>query len=240
MAAKQTSLHLKRFSNVDWIMASIFLTLSLFGGIVYSGFSRNNFPISSFSKNSSIQDKNIISFPSKNQIQDKNLNRSGHDAVIPESVIDFLEKYKLAEYQKPFFKALQTNRFSELTQEIFDKTGYMMVRLNHAANDIKKKYGTLKNISNLDGHQDFYLFWRPPVMFNNFYYYYEGEEVLALQKMMAEMHLYTARLDGKVGKNLMMAVVGFQKQMGLPVTGFPDSKTIFLLWNKVENTTNDA
>ena len=222
------------------IMASMFLTLSLFGGIVYSGFSRNNFPISSFSTNSSIQDKNISSFPFKNQIQDKNLNYSGHDTVIPESVIDFLEKYKLAEYQKPFFKALQTNRFSELTQEIFDKTGYMMVRLNHAANDIKKKYGTLKNISNLDGHQDFYLFWRPPVIFNNFYYYYQGEEVLALQKMMAEMHLYTARLDGKVGKNLMMAVVGFQKQMGLPVTGFPDSKTIFLLWNKVENTTNDA
>ena len=185
-------------------------------------------------------DKNIISFPSKNQIQDKNLNRSGHDAVIPESVIDFLEKYKLAEYQKPFFKALQTNRFSELTQEIFDKTGYMMVRLNHAANDIKKKYGTLKNISNLDGHQDFYLFWRPPLIVNKFYYYYEGEEVLTLQKMMTEMHLYTASLDGKVGKNLMMAVVGFQKQMGLPVTGFPDSKTIFLLWNKVENTTNDA
>jgi general secretion pathway protein A len=222
------------------LAASIFLTVSLFGGIVYSGFSRNNFQTSSLQINSPVLAKNINSFTVKNQIQDKNLNHLEHDTVIPESVTDFLEKYKFAKYQKPFFKALQTNRLSELTQKIYDETGYMMVRLNHAGNDIRKKYGTLKNISNLDGHQDFYLFWRPPVTFNAFYYYYEGEEVLALQKMMAKMHLYTARLDGKVGKNLMMAVVGFQKQMGLPVTGFPDSKTIFLLWNEVENIKNDA
>ena len=66
------------------------------------------------------------------------------------------------------------------------------------------------------------------MIFNTFYYYYEGEEVLALQKIMAQMHLYTAGFDGKVGKNLMMAVIAFQKKMGLPVTGFPDVKTILL------------
>ena len=64
--------------------------------------------------------------------------------------------------------------------------------------------------------------------------------MLALQKMMAGMHLYTARIDGIVGKNLMMAVVGFQEQMKLPVTGFPDAKTIFLLCHEVENIKNDA
>ena len=222
------------------LAACIFLVLSLFGGIVYSGFSRNNFIISKFNNNIHLKHKVACRFPIKNKIQDKNLNHSGHDTVVPKAVIEFLEKYNLVKYQKPFFKALQTNRFDGLIKEIFDETGYMMVRLNHAANDIKNKYGALKNIANVDGHQDFYLFWRPPVMFNKFYYYYKGEDVLTLQKMMAKMHLYTAPVDGTVGKNLMMAVVGFQKQMGLPVTGFPDSKTIFLLWNEVENVTNDA
>ena len=222
------------------LAASIFLALSLFGGIVYSGFSRNNVSISTSNTNSHLQVKTISNSKIKKTIQDKNPNNSEHDTVIPKAVIDFLEKYKLVKYQKPFLKALQTNRFDELVQEIFDETGYMMVRLNDAANDIKNKYGVLKNISNVDGHQDFYLFWRPPVMFKKFYYYYEGEDVLTLQKMMAKMHLYTAPVDGTVGKYLMMAVVSFQKQMGLPVTGFPDSKTIFLLWNEVENITNDA
>ncbi len=239
------------------LAASIFIALSLFGGIVYSGFSRNISPISSSNNKYSILKDNLGHLKldasqddlkakqsndvlMKIQIHDKDLNHSGQDAVIPKSVFDFLGKYKLAKYQKPFFEALQTNRFNELTQAIFDETGYMLVRLNHVSDDIKKKYGALKNISNLEGHQDFYLFWRPSMIFNKFFYYYEGEEVLALQKMMAEMHLYTARLDGKVGKNLMMAVVGFQEQMGLPVTGFPDAKTIFLLCHEVENIKNDA
>jgi pyruvate carboxylase len=187
-----------------------------------------------------MQVKNIRSISIKNQIQEKDLNHSEQNYVVPESVIDFLEKYKLAEYRKQFFEALQSNRFMEITKAIFDETGYMLVRLNHISDDIKKKYGALQNISNLKGHQDFYLFWRPPMIFNKFYYYYEGEEVLALQKMMAEMNLYTARLDGKVGKNLMTAVVGFQEKMGLPVTGFPDAKTIFLLCHEVENIKNDV
>jgi general secretion pathway protein A len=222
------------------LAASMFLALSLFGGIVYSGFNRNISPTSSIHAKSPMQVKNIRSISIKNQIQEKDLNHSEQNYVVPESVIDFLEKYKLAEYRKQFFEALQSNRFMEITKAIFDETGYMLVRLNHISDDIKKKYGALQNISNLKGHQDFYLFWRPPMIFNKFYYYYEGEEVLALQKMMAEMNLYTARLDGKVGKNLMTAVVGFQEKMGLSVTGFPDAKTIFLLCHEVENIKNDV
>jgi general secretion pathway protein A len=231
---------IKLFKKPLLLAASIFFMLSLFGGIVYSGFSWNISPTSSININYPIQVKNISGDPIKYQIQDKDLIHSGHEAVIPKSVIDFLGKYNLSKYQKPFFEALQKNRFNELTQAIFDETGYMLVRLNHISENIKKKYGALKIVSHLRGHQDFYLFWRPPMILNKFYYYYDGEEVLSLQKMMAEIHLYTARLDGKVGKHLMMAVVGFQRQMGLPVTGFPDAKTIFLLCNEVENIKNDA
>jgi general secretion pathway protein A len=222
------------------LAASIFLALSLFGGIVYSALSRNISPLSSSSENHPIQSIDISNASSKNQILDKDLITSERNTVIPESILNFLEKYKLAEFRKPFFEALQTNRFGAITKKIFNETGYMLVRLNHVSNDIKKKYGVLKNIFKLEGHQSFYLFWRPPMIFSKFYYYYEGEEVLKLQKMMAEMDLYTARFDRKVGKNLMMAVVDFQKQSGLPVTGFPDATTIFLLCHEVGNIKNDV
>ena len=232
--------NLKLIKKPLTLIASTVLALSLFGGIVYSGFSRNISFISSTKTNYPMQVKHISSVPIKNQLQDKELNHLGQDTVIPESVINFLEKYNLSNYQKPFVEALRTGQFKELTESIFDKTGYMLVCLNDVSDQIKKKYGALKYISTPEGHQDFYLFWRPPVMFSKFYYYYKGNEVLVLQKMMAEMHFYTARLDGKVGKNLMMAVIGFQEKMGLPVTGFPDAKTIFLLCHEVENIKNDA
>ena len=222
------------------LVASTFLALSLFVGIVYSGFGRNISPISSINTIYPKVFENNGGVPIKNQIQVKDLNHSEQDAVIPESVVIFLGKYNLSRYQKPFVEALRTNQFKELTETIFDKTGYMLICLNHVSDQIKKKYGTLKYISTPDGHQNFYLFWRPSMIFNTFYYYYEGEEVFALQKMMARMHLYTAGFDGKVGKNLMMAVIGFQEKMGLPVTGFPDAKTIFLLCHEVENVKNDA
>jgi hypothetical protein len=38
----------------------------------------------------------------------------------------------------------------------------------------------------------------------------------------------------------MLAVVGFQKQMGISITGYPDEKTIFLLCREMENIKNDA
>jgi len=231
---------LKLMKRTLTLAASMFLILSLFVGIVYSGFSRNIPLISSIKTNYPIQVKHISSLPINNQIQDKELNHLRQNNAIPESVINFLGKYKLGKFQVPFFKALRTNRFNEITEVIFDETGYMLVSLDHVSDGIKKKYGALKNISNLEGHQDYYLFWRPPMIFNKFYYYYEGKEVFTLQKMMTEMHLYTARLDGRVGKNLMLAVVDFQKQMGLPVTGFPDAKTIFLLCHEVENIKNDV
>jgi hypothetical protein len=165
---------------------------------------------------------------------DKEPNRLGQHSVIPESVIDFLDEYKLSNYRGSFFEALETGRFQALTEVIFEKTGYMLVRLNHVSDHIQSAYGTLKYISNLTGHQNFYLFWRPPLVFTKFYYYYQGEEILKLQQMMARINLYSGLLDGIVGKKLMLAVVNYQKQAGLSVTGYPDGKTIFLLCHEME------
>ena len=155
-------------------------------------------------------------------------------------MINFLDEYKLSNYRDPFFEALETGRFQELTEEIFEKTGYMLVRLDHVSDHIQNAYGTLRYVSNLIGHQQFYLFWRPPLIFTKFYYYYQGEEILKLQKMMAKINLYSGLLDGIVGKKLMLAVVNYQEQAGLSVTGYPDEKTIFLLCHELENLKNET
>jgi general secretion pathway protein A len=231
------------------IAASMILLLSVFGGIVYSGFNGYIPGISSITGIDATLKLDKTGFESKtpdaafqttNYTDDNSEPPSIRHTVIPESVGNFLKEYKLVQYQIPFVNALQTDRFQEITELIYKKTGYMLIMLDHVFDQIENKYGTLKYVSGSSGHPKFYLFWRPPMIVNKFYYYYKGEEILSLQKMMAKIGLYTARMDGKVGKNLMLAVVDFQKQMGLSVTGYPDTKTIFLLCRKLENMKNDA
>ncbi|HIC84992.1 MAG TPA: peptidoglycan-binding protein, partial [Desulfobacterales bacterium] len=45
----------------------------------------------------------------------------------------------------------------------------------------------------------------------------------------ASFNYYRDDIDGIVGPNLMRAVVKFQKEMGLKISGYPDVRTIFLL-----------
>ena len=231
------------------LTSSVLLVLSLFVGIVYPGFNRYIFTISSISgvDTASKADKDRFSsevsnvpLQTMNGTYNKIENRSVPNAFIPESVTNFLKGYKLIEYQASFCEALKTDRFQDITEIIYKKTGYMLIVLGQVSDQIQKKYGTLKYASILEHHPKFYLFWHPPIIVKRFYYYYEGEEILSLQTMMSKIGLYTTNLDGKVGKHLMLAVVGFQKQMGLPVTGYPDAKTIFLLCREMENVKNDA
>jgi general secretion pathway protein A len=247
-----TDLHPKKLTLLKKpfiLTASMMLVLSVFGGIVYSGFNRYIPGISSIAGNEAIlkPDKTRFkpqipdaAFLSMNYTDDKPENSSLRHIVIPESVSNFLKEYKLVQYKLLFFNALKTDRFQEITELIYKKTGNMLIMLDHVSDQLENKYGTLKYVSSSANLPKFYLFWRPPIIVKKFYYYYKGEEILSLQKIMAKIGLYTAKMDGKVGKNLMLAVVDFQKQMGLSVTGYPDKKTIFLLCQKLESIKNDA
>ncbi len=231
------------------LASSVLLVLSSFGGIVYSGFNRYVPGISAITGTGAISKSDKVRF--KSEVPDfasQTMNRTDHITEnsparyrdIPDSIRNFLKEYHLIQYQAPFFESLKTDRIQEVSETIYKNTGFILIRLDHVSDWIEKEYGILKYASSSENHPKFYLFWRPSIIVKKFYYYYKGEEILPLQKMMAEIGLYTARMDGKVGKNLMLAVVDFQKQMGLPVTGYPDAETIFLLCRKMESIKNDA
>jgi general secretion pathway protein A len=231
------------------LAASVLLVLSSFGGIVYSGYNRyipgmsSPAGIDSESKPDKDRFKPVfpgVSSQTIHQPGNKTGDLSAGYIVIPESVSNFLNEYQLVQYRTSFFKALTTGQIQEVSAVIYKKTGYMLIVLDSVSDQIEKEYGTLKYVSDSEIHPKFYLFWRPPIIVKKFYYYYGGEEILPLQKMMAKIGLYTSEMDGKVGKNLMLAVVDFQKQMGLSVTGYPDARTIFLLCREMEKIKNDA
>jgi peptidoglycan hydrolase-like protein with peptidoglycan-binding domain len=52
------------------------------------------------------------------------------------------------------------------------------------------------------------------------------------------MDLYRYKLDGIVGHRLIDAVIRFQTQSGLPVTGFPDPATLFLVCHQNAKVTH--
>jgi hypothetical protein len=151
--------------------------------------------------------------------------------AVPDSVISFLSAYGLESFAIKFQQAQANNNFTDIRDTIFDQTGYQLIKLNTLSNLIRKKYDILSSIDQDNQTPEFYLFWRPRLKIIKFYSGYRGEEISDLQKLLAEFHLYNYNIDGIVGQIIMKSVKIFQTQNNLPVTGFPDPETIFLLAN---------
>ena len=156
------------------------------------------------------------------------------------AVSRFLNEHHLSQYQSPFIRALEENRFSEISALIFRQTGLKLIVLEEISNHVRDNYGILAYPSSVNGKMKFYLFWRPQLIVDHFYYGYQSEEIKHIQLILRALHLYNAPVDGIVGKNLIKAVILFQEQARLPSTGIPDSSTLFLLCQKREGAVHHA
>lgn len=150
---------------------------------------------------------------------------------IPEAVSDFMGVYGLKRFASSFNDALRTQDYKNVSESIFQETGYSLIRLPSLTEAVRKAYGVLVCPDQRGGGDFYFLFWHPELVIRKFYYGYEGKEILKLQKRLAEAKLYKSSMDGLVGKGLMRAVVAFQKQQDIEVTGYPDGRTLFLLYN---------
>jgi len=77
---------------------------------------------------------------------------------LPAPVVDLLKAYKLSMYESPFFEALETGRFHEVTKTIFSRTGYQLIRLEHIPDHVKRKYGVLSYPDAITGKTGYFLF----------------------------------------------------------------------------------
>jgi general secretion pathway protein A len=159
------------------------------------------------------------------------VDSAGRHSIKPLAIKLFLEFYGLSDFEAAFLAALESNQLAGAARLILDKTGYQLIDMQEVPEYIRKQYGILSYPSPLDGRDRHVLFWLPSILIDKFYYSYSGQEIYVLQEIMRKMNLYNADLDGYVGKNLMKGIVEFQKRSDLPVTGYPDAKTIFLIWH---------
>ena len=110
-----------------------------------------------------------------------------------------------------------------------------MVRFSKIPTRLESRFNILRFREKASGAQARLLFWRPPVVVNNFYYDYKGPEIVAIQHILAGKGYYKGKIDGMVGRGLLRAVVDFQRARGLKVTGTADPETVFLMFNIQEN-----
>ena len=116
-----------------------------------------------------------------------------------------------------------------MTEEIYRSTGYELIHLDYVPGFIRKTHVVLSYPLDTGEQESYFIFWRPLFRMNKFYYTYKGLDIYFLQKKLAAIKLYDQNLDGIVGPELLYAVVQFQKQMALQLTGYPDPSTLFLI-----------
>ncbi len=154
--------------------------------------------------------------------------------AITRPINEFLASYALAAHTEAFTRSLNTGQFESIAATIYRSTGYRLIQLDQVTDRVRRRYGVLVYPDAVTGQARYYLFWRPPLTIEQFYYMYQGPEIKALQQELAAIALYQAKIDGVVGKRLLQAVVAFQKQAGLPVSGRPDAATLFHLYHQQE------
>ena len=147
----------------------------------------------------------------------------------PDAIDAFLRSFGLNQWAAKFRAALAHGEMTAFSADLFQNTGYQLVELNQLNANVRKNFGVLSLPREAAKTSIYYVLWRPTIRITNFYYYYQGVEINYLQSLLAKANLYHDKLDKIVGPHLMQAVVKFQEKMGLPVTGFPDSRTLFWL-----------
>lgn len=159
-------------------------------------------------------------------------------SAIDPAIAAFLNIYQLDQYAIDFQKAIHDGALATLAQRIYGETGYQLIQLHTVPEDIRQRYGALAFSIGNNGVPTWLLFWQPQLELRRFYYAYRGDEIYELQKRLAKLHLYQYKVDGIVGNRLMQAVVRFQKQSGLPMTGFPDPVTLFWVCHQKTEVTH--
>jgi len=157
---------------------------------------------------------------------------AGHDEekpLVPPAITEFLKTYSLSKFENAFNDALRFRQFKRVAEEIYRSSGYELIRFDHLPGYIREEHVVLSYPLGPGEQESHFLFWRPLVRMNRFYYTYKGHDIFFLQKKLTALNLYEQPIDGIVDPELLYAVVQFQKQMALQLTGYPDQSTLFLI-----------
>lgn len=154
----------------------------------------------------------------------------------PEAYSDFLKAAGLERLLPVLGKAVEQKRL-----DIFERAvprGHQLLQLDRLPAQAKVEYSAFPWKSHTDDNPAWVAIWEPLLAVKDFYYGYRSEDILTLQKMLKRLGYYWGPDDGMVGPVTWRAINGFQKDMKLKRTMWPDPETIF--WLVVMSRENNA
>ncbi len=149
-----------------------------------------------------------------------------------QAIKDFLFAYGLHSFSKQFHQALNHKDFTNISAVILKQTGYQLIIMSFLPNLAREKFDILSSSNDNGPKKRYYLFWKPKITIKKFYIDYQGKEIHTLQENMRDNYFYNSAVNGIVGQKIIKRVKDIQRLYNLPITGFPDPETIFLLMNK--------
>ena len=154
----------------------------------------------------------------------------------PQAYSDFLQAVGLERLLPQLGKAVEQKRLDLLEASI--PRGLQLLQLDRLPAKAKVEYSAFPWKSHTDDNPAWVAIWKPALVVKDFYYGYRSEDILTLQKMLKRLGYYWGPDDGMVGPVTWRAINGFQKDMKLKRTMWPDPETIF--WLVVMSRENNA
>ncbi|MBF0152605.1 MAG: AAA family ATPase [Magnetococcales bacterium] len=150
-------------------------------------------------------------------------------ARIPPELLSFMVHYNLEQFAAAFSRGLKDGSLEAVEQKIARESGYRLVQLEQLPAGMDPKEYAIFPYTPDGGTKKYMLFWKPPFWMDVIYFSQSGDDVRKLQEALANKGVYTAPVDGIVGRYTLASLAHFQKNAGIPLTGRPDSATLFLL-----------
>nr|WP_289510137.1 ExeA family protein [Desulfovulcanus ferrireducens] len=108
-------------------------------------------------------------------------------------------------------------------------SGLQLLELDHIPGHRRLNWSALNWSKYVPDGPVWIVIWRPMIMVKEFCYRAKGPEITILQTLLRKLGYHTGRVDGIAGKKTWVAISDFQRDCGLPVTGYPDHITLFWL-----------
>lgn len=150
---------------------------------------------------------------------------------------DLYDRRKLLQYLSEFglgsevdlaAQYLNEHNMSGLAANLLAPRGLSLLR-NAAQLPLKRIHISTITIKNVDGRDEELIVWRPEFVVGELSYFKKSKAISELQNRLSYLGYYQGKIDGLVGALTFSAIMSFQKNWELPVTGQIDEYTLFLL-----------
>ncbi|MDY7001891.1 MAG: peptidoglycan-binding domain-containing protein, partial [Thermodesulfobacteriota bacterium] len=174
------------------------------------------------------ENNSLTAASKKGEKRKSNITKAVSAPKPPKAYRDFLKPLGLSSLLPKLGGAVKSGDVAVFTGAL--PANLQMLKMERLPAQSKVKFSAFPWKHYARGGSAWIVLWKPPFIVKDFYYGYRSGDILTLQKMLKKLGYYWGPDDGMVGPLTWRAVNGFQKDMKLKRTMWPDPETVFWLF----------